>query len=81
MAKQLTASVTAQAATVTTLSTKMNRGSIATGKTTDKKNSIPGLHVCVHCKREVYHKDRNCLELESNKEKRFPGWKIVFNKE
>ena len=43
--KQLEASVTAQEATVETLSTKMNRGSGGTVKTTDKKKARPGLHV------------------------------------
>ena len=41
----------------------------------------PGLHVCAHYKREVYHKDGNCLELEANKAKCYPGWKSVFTKE
>ena len=71
--KQLSASVTNQAKTVETLSTNMNRDSRSYGKTTDKKKARPGLHVRAHCKREVYHKDRNCLELEANKAKRFPG--------
>ena len=61
--KQLAASVTAQAVTVATLSTKMNGGSSSSVKTIDKKNESPGFHVCMHCKREVYHKDGNCLEL------------------
>ena len=79
--KQLAASVTAQAATVSTLSTKINRDSSVSRKIIDKKKSRTGLHVCSHCKRKVYHKDRNCLELEANKAKRYPGWKSVFNKE
>ena len=64
-----------------TLSTKMNGGSRSSGKTIDKKKARPGLHVCAHCKREVYHKDGNCLELEVNKTKRYPGWKSVSTKE
>ena len=55
--KQLAASVTSQAATVATLSTKMNGGSSGVGKTIDRKKASPGLHMCVHCKRKVYHKD------------------------
>ena len=58
-----------------TLSTKMNGDSSGAVKKIDKKKSRPGLHVCVHCKHKVYHKDRNCLELEANKEKPYPGCK------
>ena len=76
--KQLASSVTAQAEIVATLSTKGKKGSSSSGKTTDKKKASPGLHMCAHCKRKVYHKDGNCLELEVNKAKRYPGWKIVF---
>ena len=78
---QLAAYVTSQAATVATLSTKMNVGSSGTGKTTEDKKARPGFHLCVHCKRKVYHKDIKCLEMESNKAKRYPGWRIVFAKE
>ena len=35
-------------------------------------------HKCKHCKREVYHKDANCLELEANKANRYASWKSVF---
>ena len=38
------------------------------------------MHVCAHCKHKVYHKDGNCLELETNKAKRYLGWKRVFTK-
>ena len=81
MMKQLVASVTAQTATVANISTKMNGGSISSGKTIDRKSMRPGLHVCAHYKREVYHKDRNCLELKVNKTNLYPGWKSVFIKE
>ena len=64
-----------------TLYTKTNRGSSGAGKITDKKKARPGLHMYVHCKREVYHKDGNCLELDVNKAKLYPGWKSVFTKE
>ena len=33
--------------------------------------------LCPHCKTFVLHKFENCLELEANKEKRWPGWKSV----
>jgi hypothetical protein len=33
--------------------------------------------LCPHCKRWVLHKFENCLELEANKDKRWPGWKSV----
>ena len=79
MMKQLSDSVTVQAATVATLSTKIN-GSGA-GWNTVRKKARPGLHVCVHCKREMYHKDANGLELDCNKAKRCPGRKSVFIKE
>ena len=35
----------------------------------------------MHCKREVYLKDGNCLDLEVNKAKRYPRQKSVFTKE
>ena len=81
MMKQLAAYVTAQVASVATLSTKMNSGSSGARKTIYNKKARPGLHVCAHCKRKVYHKDGNCLELEANKAKRYTGWKRVFTKE
>ena len=61
--KQLAASVTAQAVTVATLSTKINGGISSSGKTIYKKKEMPGLHTCAHCKREVYHKDGKFFEL------------------
>jgi len=33
--------------------------------------------LCPHCKAFVYHKPDKCLELEANKEKRWPGWKSI----
>jgi hypothetical protein len=33
--------------------------------------------LCPHCKAFVYHKPEKCLELEANKEKRWPGWKSI----
>ena len=81
MMNQLAASVTAQAETVATLSTNINRDSISSRKIIDKKQVRPVLHVCAHLKRKVYHKDRNRLDLEVNKAKRYPGWKIFFTKE
>ena len=32
---------------------------------------------CPHCKAFVYHKPEKCLELEANKDKRWPGWKSI----
>ena len=63
MMKQIEAYGTAQAETVETLSTKMNGGSSGFGGEIDKKKARPGLHVCAHFKRGLYHRDRNCLEL------------------
>ena len=80
MMKQLVDSVTAQAVTVAALSTNMNVGSIGTKKTTDKNKMRPGLHMYAHYKCKVYHKERNCLELDANNVKRYPGWKSVFTK-
>ena len=79
--KQLSASVTSQAATVATLSTKINGAGSGARRTTDKKNSRPSLHICAHYNQEVYHKDSNCLEMESNKRKHYLGWKSVFTEE
>ena len=60
MMKQLTYSITAQAATLTSLSTKTNSyGDGGGGQNTNKNKSRPGLHVCAHCKRGVYHKEVN----------------------
>ena len=81
MMNQLTNSVTAQSATVATLNTKMNGVISGAGKTIYKKKASPDLHVCVYCKRKLYQKGGNCLELVSNKAKRYPGWNSVFAKE
>ena len=81
MMKQLIASIAAQAATLTSLSTKTNsRSEGGGGQNTNKNKSMPVLHVCAHCKREVYHKELNCLEIEANQAKRYTGWKSVFTK-
>ena len=79
MMKQLTASVTAQAATLAALSTETNSGGgDGGGKNTGKKKARLGLYMCAHCKREVYHKEGNCLELEANKAKRYTGWRSAL---
>ena len=64
-----------------TLSTKINGAGGVASQTYEKKKARPGLHVCAHCKQEVYHNKENCLDLEANKVKRYPGWKSVFAKE
>ena len=64
--KQLTASITDQAATLTSLSTKTKSGGGSSGQNTNNNKSRPGLHVCADCKMEVYHKEVNCLELEAD---------------
>jgi hypothetical protein len=33
--------------------------------------------ICPHCKMFVLHKPKNCVELEANKDKCWPGWKSV----
>ncbi len=33
--------------------------------------------ICPHCKMFVLHKPKNCVKLEANKDKRWPGWKLV----
>ena len=84
MMKQLAAYVTAQDATVVSLSNNIIDSSCGVSggsRNTDKKKTRPRFHMCTHCKQEVYHKDANCLELEANKAKRYPGWKSVFAKE
>ena len=78
MMKQLTASVTAQAATLASLSVKTHSGDSGGRENTEMKKAHPGLHVRAHCKREVYHKDANCLELAANKAKRYTGWTSVL---
>ena len=80
MMKQLAASVTDQAETVATLYTKMNIVSSSSNKTIENKQAQPSLHMCAHCKRKVYHKERNCLKFEVNKANSYPGWKRFFTK-
>ena len=41
-------------------------------KKTRKKKAL-----CPHCKTFVLYKPENCYELEANKDKRWPGWKLV----
>ena len=78
MMKQLTASVNAQAETLVALSVKKNSGGGSGKKNTEMKKEPPGLHVCAHCKRKVYSKDENCLEVAVNKAKRYTGWTSVL---
>ena len=56
MVKELTESVTAQAATLASLSVKTNSGGGGGGQNIETKKLRPGLHVCVNYKRVVYHK-------------------------
>ncbi len=56
---------------------------------TDKENEQPLTNIrkenatrckkaqCPHCKAFIYHKPEKCLELKANKDKRWPGWKLV----
>jgi hypothetical protein len=34
--------------------------------------------ICTHCKMFVLHKPKNCVKLEANKDKHWPGWKSVY---
>ncbi len=36
------------------------------------------LTLCPHCKVLVHHKANKCYELESNKDKRWGGWKLIM---
>ena len=78
MMKQLTASFTNQAATLAALSIQTHSGGDSGRKNTEMNKARPDLHVCAHCKREVYHKDRNCLEIAANESKRYTGWTSVL---
>ena len=80
MIKKLATSVAAQTETVETLSTNINSSISSAGRNTDKNKARNGLYMCAHCKQEVCHKDVNCLELEENKAKCYPGWKSIFSK-
>jgi hypothetical protein len=33
--------------------------------------------ICLHCKMFVLHKPDNCVKLKANKDKSWPGWKLV----
>ncbi len=33
--------------------------------------------ICPHCKRVILYKPENCVELKVDKDKRWPGWKLV----
>ena len=57
--KQRMDSVTTKAATLAALYVKTHSGGGGGGKNTKMKKARPGLHVCAHCNREVYHKVRN----------------------
>ncbi len=45
--------------------------------TTQPKKPKRHKRICPHCKMFVLHKPDNCVELEANKDKRWPGWKLV----
>ena len=77
MMKKITALFTSQAETLAALSVKTHSGG-GGGKNTEMNKTQPVFHVCAHCKREFYHKDRNLLELKYNKYKRYTGWTRVL---
>jgi hypothetical protein len=33
--------------------------------------------LCLHCKMSVLHKAKNYVKVEANKDKHWPGWKLV----
>ena len=78
MMKQLTDSITSQAPTFAALSVKTHSGGGGNEKNTEMKKVWTGLHMCKHCKSEVYHKDGNCLELAVNKDNGYTGWTSVL---
>jgi hypothetical protein len=41
------------------------------------RDNARGMAPCPHCKALVYHKADKCYELESNKDKRWMGWKLI----
>ncbi len=41
------------------------------------RDDTRGMALCPHCKALVYHKADKCYELESNKDKRWAGWKLI----
>ena len=81
MMKQLTDLFTAHVVTLLDLSTKTNSGDGGGSRNNNNNKARSILHVCAYCKREVYHKDAKCLDQDSNKAKRYPGWKSIFVKE
>ncbi len=82
---QLEAMAAANKAAVEAMMERMNALVTAQGgrkhdPTADKENERPKTNrrkkaLCHHCKAFVYHKPEKCLELEANKDKRWPGWK------
>ena len=55
--QQLMDSITDQAATLSALSVRTNSDGGGGGQNNKKKKERSGLHVCAHCKQEVYQKD------------------------
>ncbi len=47
-------------------------------KKDDKANKVKcRKKLCPHCKLFVFHKPDRCYELDTNKDKRWVGWKLV----
>ena len=70
----LTTHITTLATKSTTDGGSRSSGRKGGGARLDGSFETPGTHKCVNCKKWVKHKDANCLELEANAAKRFPGW-------
>ena len=70
----LTTQITALATKSTTDGGSRSRGRKGGGVRPDGSYETPGTHKCANCKKWVKHKDANCLELEANATKLFPGW-------
>ena len=65
-------------ALLTTATTPPASGKLFTVVLKEKKEKVKAL--CPLCKKMVLHKQKNCPELEENKEKQWPGWESVNDK-
>ncbi len=60
-----------------TLTVRNSLPSLTGSGTTQPKKPKRRKCICPHCKMFVLHKHKNCVNLKANKDKCWPGWKLV----